>query len=97
MTRCLIVEDVKNEFTILNLTSDSEEAILTRGMMLQNLTEDTLGYSKHVFKCKFKDAAVKRMSIYTATDIQEEWEKLIALKNENILSYHQSVVEGSFR
>ena len=91
------MEDVKNEFTILNLTSGSEESILTRGIMLQNLTEDTLGYSKHVFKCKFKDVAVKRMSIDTATDIQEEWEKLIALKNENILSYHQSVVEGSFR
>ena len=66
-------------------------------MMLKNLTEDTLSYSKHVFKYKFKDVAVKRMSIDTATGNQEKWEKLIALKNENILSYHQSVVEGSFR
>ena len=76
--------------------NDSTETTHSREV-LRNLTENPLGDSKSVFRCKLKDVAVKKMPLDSATDSQEEWEKLIALKNEHILSYHQCILDGSIR
>ena len=84
------------------MENDNMSKISTEDAREQEIIYDAsqpLHDSKGIFKGKFNgfDVAVKRIQLGPSPDDRQSLQKLMRLRNKNIVHYHSAVVKNSIR